>query len=92
MLFRGYDHHLSISLQEIDRFDDLDGLLKNRGFLGVHKVQYICLSQKPFSLICIGGAFSKYLILFRVGLEKRVMVVLYSGKRNCKFIFFIKGR
>ncbi|CAG7903526.1 unnamed protein product, partial [Brassica rapa] len=27
-----------LCLQAIDRFDDLDGLLKNRGFRGVHKV------------------------------------------------------
>ncbi|CAF2061256.1 unnamed protein product [Brassica oleracea] len=26
-----------LCLQAIDRFDDLDGLLKNRGFRGVHK-------------------------------------------------------
>ncbi|KFK41825.1 hypothetical protein AALP_AA2G176400 [Arabis alpina] len=26
-----------LCLQEVDRFDDLDGLLKNRGFQGVHK-------------------------------------------------------
>lgn len=43
-------YHVLISLQEVDRFDDLDGLLKNMGFQGVHKV---CLSQKLYNLICI---------------------------------------
>lgn len=37
----------SISLQEVDRFDDLDGLLKNMGFRGVHKV---CMSQNDTML------------------------------------------
>jgi|APAra0007618257_1042622.scaffolds.fasta_scaffold00116_15 hypothetical protein len=44
-------------LQEVDRFDDLDVLLKNRGFRGVHKVyirvkSFITLyAMVPFSYI-----------------------------------------
>lgn len=53
--------HVPISLQEVDRFDDLDRLLKNRGFQGVHKVY---TSQKFSYLICIAGAFFIYLVFF----------------------------
>jgi mRNA deadenylase 3'-5' endonuclease subunit Ccr4 len=46
-----------LCLQEVDRFDDLDVLLKNRGFRGVHKVyirvkSFITLyAMVPFSYI-----------------------------------------
>ncbi|ESQ27783.1 hypothetical protein EUTSA_v10018567mg [Eutrema salsugineum] len=34
----GYNASI-LCLQEVDRFDELDGLLKNRGFQGVHKIR-----------------------------------------------------
>lgn len=49
----GLHSHVPILLQEVDRFDDLDVLLKNRGFQGVHKVY---TSQNLCYLICIEGA------------------------------------